>query len=448
MKIIVCGAGQVGTQIARHLSREQNDVTVIDTDPDMVAAATEALDVEGVVGSAAHPTVLDHAHAADAKMIIAATHLDEVNIVTCQIAHSVFSIPQKVARLRSNAYRKLLEDGDDRLPVDVLISPEREVAAATLHQLAAPETFDTEDFLGGNLEMVGILLDEDCSVVDTPLRQLTELFPLLRATVAGVRRSGTLFVPDSEDPLFPGDEIYVFCHVDHRSRTLEIFGKPSRKTERVIIIGGGNVGLSVARSLEESPERIRAKIIELDRSVAELAADALDRTVVLHGDGLKLEMLEEANIEYAGAVVAVTEDDKTNLLTAVRAKSLGCPLAISLVNDPGLASLRIPLGVDKIVNPRAVTVSSILRHIRHGKVFSVYSIGDAEAEVIEVEVRADSPLEGKAVRNIGLPKGSRIVGIDKAGDVTCPSGDTLVRKGDRIVIFSLYRAIKEIDELI
>ncbi len=448
MKIIVCGAGQVGSQIALHLSREKNDVTIIDTNPDLVARATEALDVVGVVGSACHPDVLERAGAADTQMVIAVTQQDEVNFVTCQIAESVFSVPKKVARLRSVAYRALFEQGTHGFPVDVLITPEREVAAAARDQLAAPETFETEDFLDDKLVMVGIQLGDACSILDTPLRQLTGLFPTLRVVVAGVRRSGKLIVPDPEDQLYHGDEVYVFCHADDRSRTIDVFSEHREMAKRIIIVGGGDVGLNLASLLEKAPDGIRSVIIEMNRNVAERAADALERTIVLNGDGLTMEMLEEANVDMADAVVAVTQDDKTNILVAARAKAVGSPLAISLVNDLGLASMRMPLGIDKFVNPMTVTVSSILRHIRQGKVVSVYTVGDAQAEIIELEVVQGSQLAGKPIRRAGLPKGSRIVGIRKDAEVFCPKGDTVINSGDHVVIFSLFEEVKAIDHLI
>ena len=448
MKIIVCGAGQVGSQIALHLSRESNDVTIIDTNPDLVARATEALDVMGVVGSACHPDVLERADAADAQMVVAVTRQDEINIVTCQIAEAVFSIPKKVARLRSTAYRQLFEQGTDGFPVDVLITPEREVAVAALDQLAAPETFETESFLEDGLVMVGIQLGDNCSVLNTPLRQLTGLFPTMRVVVAGVRRSGKLIVPDPDDQLYLGDEVYIFCHADDRSRAVTVFGECREMAKRVIIVGGGDVGINLANRVEDSIPGSKSVLIELNRNAAERAADALERTIVLNGDGLSLEMLEEANIDRADALVALTQDDKTNILVAARAKGTGIPLAISLVNDLSLASLRVPLGIDKFVNPMAVTVSSILRHIRQGKVVSVYTVGDAQAEVIELEVSRGSQLVGKPIRRAGLPKGSRIVGVKKEDEVFCPNGDTIINSGDHVVIFSLFEEIKAIDHLI
>ncbi|NNL17268.1 MAG: Trk system potassium transporter TrkA, partial [Boseongicola sp.] len=326
MKVIICGAGQVGSQIARHFSGERNDVTVVDYNADLVRRVTDALDVQGIAGHASYPDVLDRAGARDADMIIAATHSDEVNMVTCQVAHSVFDVPRKIARLRAQSYLTAIYSDlyrRDHMPIDVVISPEREVAEAALRRLSAPAAFDTELFLDRKAQLLGIQLDEDCPVLDTPLRQLTDLFSTLRAIVVGVRRNGRLFAPEPGDQLFAHDQIYVISQVEDVTRTFEIFGKVVRRQERVVIIGGGNVGLAVARALEGRAERLRAKIIERNRTCAELAADALERTIVLNGDGLNSELLEEAGVGRADAVLAVTDDDKTNLLASVRAKQAG-----------------------------------------------------------------------------------------------------------------------------
>ncbi|MDH5798320.1 MAG: Trk system potassium transporter TrkA, partial [Paracoccaceae bacterium] len=401
MKVIICGAGQVGWQIARHLSGENNDVTVVDHNPDLVRRAIETLDVQGIPGFASYPDVLERAGARDADMIIAATHSDEVNMVTCQVAHSVFSIPRKIARLRSQSYLNAIYSDlyrRDHLPIDVVISPEKEVAEAALRRLQAPSAFDTQAFLGGRAQLAGLALGDDCPVLNTPLRQLTDLFSTLRTIVVGVRRHGRLFAPEPNDQLFSGDQIYVFCHTEDLNRTLEIFGKSTAIQERVVIIGGGNVGLAVAKNLENRTDRIRARVIERDRKVAERAADALERTIVLHGDGLNVDLMNEAGVAKADAILAVTDDDKTNILAAIRAKAMGCKMTICLVNDPTMVSLLSTLNVDAYINPRATTVSSILRHIRHGRVRGVYSVGDAEAEVIEAQVLSTSPIAGQTIR--------------------------------------------------
>ncbi|MEL7117366.1 MAG: Trk system potassium transporter TrkA [Pseudomonadota bacterium] len=451
MKVIICGSGQVGWQIARHLSGEQNDVTVVDKDPDLVRRATDTLDVQGVTGFASYPDILDKAGARDADLIIAATHSDEVNMVTCQVAHSVFEVPKKIARLRSQSYLTAIYSDlyrRDHMPIDVVISPEREVAEAALRRLSRPSTFDTESFLDGQAELIGIVLDEDCPVVNTPLRQLSDLFSSLRAIVVGVRRDGRLFAPESGDQLFSGDEIYVFAHQEDTDRALEIFGKTSERQERVVIVGAGNVGLAVAKELEARATRVRAKVIERNRNCAERAAEALERTIVLNGDGLDMELLEEANIARADAVLAVTDDDKTNILACVRAKSAGAKMAICLINDPTLTPLMTPLNIDAYINPRTTTVSSILRHIRHGRVRDVYSIGDAEAEIIEAQVLSTSQIAGQLVRDIDFPEGVLIGAIKKAGKVIRPTGHTKIEEGDVIAIFSMAADVPRVEQLL
>ncbi|MDO5630730.1 MAG: Trk system potassium transporter TrkA [Paracoccus sp. (in: a-proteobacteria)] len=451
MKIIICGAGQVGWQIARHLAGERNDVTVIDTSAELIRRATDALDVQGVTGFASHPDVLDRAGARDADLIIAATHSDEVNMVTCQVAHSVFRIPRKIARLRSSAYLDAIYSDlyrIDHLPIDVIISPEREVAAAAMQRLSAPSTFDAENFLDGKVHLLGVALDDACPALNTPLRQLSELFSSLSAVVAGVRREGRLFAPEPGDQLFADDQIYVFTQAADIQRTLEVFGKHTARQERIVIIGAGNVGLSVARKIEALPERIRAKMIERDRARAEYAADTLERTIVLHGDGLSAELLDEAAVPRADAVLALTDDDKTNILASVRAKQAGAGMAIALINDPTLVPLMAALDIDAYINPRATTVSSILRHIRHGRVRDIYSIGDAEAEVIEAQVLSTSSIAGRAIRDIDFPEGALLGAVQKGGRVMKPTPDLRVEEGDIVLIFVLTKDVPQVEGLL
>lgn len=450
MKVIICGAGQVGWQIARHLSGERNDVTIVDSNTDLVRRATDTLDVQGVAGFASYPDVLDRAGARDADMIIAATYSDEVNMVTCQVAHSVFGINRKIARLRSQSYLDAIYSDlyrRDHLPIDVVISPEREVAAAALQRLSAPAAFDTEVFMEGHAQLLGISLDEDCPVLNTPLRQLTDLFSTLRAVVVGIRRDGRLFAPEPKDQLFADDDAYIFVHRDDISRAMEVFGKTSSTQDRVVLVGGGNVGLSVAHTLERRAKRVRAKVIEKNRDIAERAAEALERTIVLHGDGLDAALLSEAGIDRADAMLAVTDDDKTNMLACVRAKSEGCPYVIALINDPTLVPLMQPLGIDAYINPRATTVSSILRHIRHGRVRAVYSIGDAEAEVIEAEVLSTSPIAGRKISQIDFPEGALIGAVRKGDKVMRPMGDTRIEEGDVIAVFVLTKDVAQLEQL-
>ncbi|MCZ0810945.1 MAG: Trk system potassium transporter TrkA [Pseudomonadota bacterium] len=451
MKVIICGAGQVGWQIARHLSGEKNDVTVVDSNPDLVRRATDTLDVQGIAGFASHPDVLERAGARDADMIIAATYSDEVNMVTCQVAQSVFSIERKIARLRSQSYLTAVYSNlyrPDHLPIDVVISPEREVAEAAMRRLSSPAAFDTEMFLDGKAQLMGLRLQEDCPVLNTPLRQLSDLFSTLRVVVLAVRREGRLFAPDSGDQLFPGDEAYILAPIEDIPRTLEVFGKSQKKQERLVIVGGGNIGLAVAQAMEARGGRTRTKMIERDRRRAELAADALERTIVLNGDGMDSSLLHEAGIARADAVLVVTDDDKTNMLAAVRAKSEGCPFAISLINDPTMVPLMEPLGIDAYINPRATTVSSILRHIRHGRVKAVYSIGDAEGEVIEAEVLSTSSIAGSAIREIDFPEGVLVGAVRRGEEIFKPSGGLRIEAGDVIVVFALADDVMRLEQLL
>jgi trk system potassium uptake protein TrkA len=451
MKVIICGAGQVGWQIARHLAGERNDVTIVDSNTDLVRRAADTLDVQGIAGFASWPSVLERAGARDADMIIAATHSDEVNMVTCQVAHSVFGVPRKIARLRAQAYLEAIHADlyrQEHMPIDVVISPEREVALAALQRIGAPSAFDTEAFLGGRAQLLGLALDDECPVLNTPLRQLSELFSTLRAIVVGIRREGRLFAPEPGDQLFPGDRIYVFSHADDVKRTLEIFGKATKKQERIVVVGAGNVGLAVAQALESRTDRVRVKLIERDRKRAETAADALERSIVLNGDGLDMDILQEADIDRADAVLAVTDDDKTNLLVSVRAKQLGCRLAIALINDPTLVPLTEVMDVDAYINPRATTVSSILKHIRHGRVRAIYSLGDAEAEVIEAQVLSTSPIAGKAIRDVAFPEGVLVGMVMKGQDVLRPHSALRIDEGDVITLFAMAGDIPEVERLL
>ncbi len=450
MKIIICGAGQVGWQIARHLAGERNDVTVVDNNAELIRQATDTLDVQGIAGHASYPDVLDRAGARDAEMIIAATYSDEVNMVTCQVAHSVFAVPRKIARLRAQSYLDAIYSDlyrRDHMPIDVVISPEKEVAEAALRRLSAPAAFDTQTFLDGQVHLLGIALEPDCPVLNTPLKQLTDLFSTLRAIVVGVRRNGVLFAPEPGDQLFAGDEIYISTHRDDAGRVLDIFGKPVVRPERVVVVGGGNVGLAVAGRLEAPPWRVRVKMIEKDRRRAERAANSLDRTIVLNGDGMSRELLLEASVAKADSILCVTDDDKTNLIAAVRAKQAGCRMAICLVNDPTLQSLMQPLGIDAFISPRATTVSSILRHIRHGRVRGVYSVGDAEAEVIEAQVLSTSPISGQIVREIDFPEGALVAAVSKGGKIVKPTGSTRIEEGDIVVVFALSADVPAVERL-
>ncbi len=358
MKVVICGAGQVGFGIAERLAAEQNDVSIIDTSPRLIQAVTDTLDVRGFVGHGSHPDVLARAGLEAADMMIAVTLHDEVNMIACQVGHALFDVPTKIARVRAQSYlqghwRDMFSR--DHLPIDVVISPELEVGEMVLRRLSLPGAVDTVSFADGNVVVVGVRCQEDCPLLDTPLRQLTDLFPDLRAVVVAVNRNGKTFVPRSTDALIAGDLAYFTAQSDQVDRTLTLFGHDERPAQRIVIGGGGNIGLYVARELEQRNPKARVKIIEDNLARAEAVAQELSRTVVLRGSALDRTILEEAAVGDADTVIAVTNDDRVNILSCLMSRELGAKRMLSLLNDPAYPTFARGLGIDAYVNPRQIT---------------------------------------------------------------------------------------------
>ncbi len=450
MKVIICGAGQVGYGIAERLAAEKNDVSVIDTQPELVRAVRDNLDARGVVGHGAHPDVLEAAGAQEADMIIAVTLHDEVNIVACEVAHALFNVPTKIARIRSQSYLKPVYSdlfSREHLPIDVIISPELEVAEMVLRRIALPGATDVVRFADNKIAMVAIECLEDCPVISTPLAQLSELFPDLQSTVVGVSRNGKLFIPHSADQLLAGDLAYVVTSKDQVRRTLGLFGHDEQEASRIIIAGGGNIGLHVARTLEQRQGKSRVKILENTRERAIQVADELRRTVVLQGSALDQRLLMEADIQDADLMVALTNNDQVNILASAMAKRLGCKANLALINNPAFHELSRTLGVDAYVNPRSVTISKVLEHVRRGRIRAVHSVHRGAAEIIEAEALDTSPLVGSDLRDLDLPSGMRIGAVYRNGTVIKPSGSMRILPKDRVVIFALADAVKQVEQM-
>lgn len=449
MKVIICGAGQVGYGIAERLAAENNDVAVIDNSPDLVQRVNDTLDVRGYLGHGAHPETLDEVGARDADMIIAVTLYDEVNMVACQVAHSLFGIPTKIARIRAQTYLEPhWQDlfSRDHMPIDVIISPEIEVGDQVLRRLGLPGAFEAVNFSDGAVTLIGINCTSDCPVIDTPLRQLTELFPDLSAIVVAIQREGKLLVPGADETLMAGDDAYIVANANEVERTLKIFGHAEKTAQRVIIAGGGNIGLYVARKLETTPGNRRAKIVETNRNRAIEIAEALDRTVVLNGSALSEEILKEADVTAADTMVAVTNDDQVNILSSVLARRLGCERNLCLVNNLAYMPLVRSLKIGDSINPRAITVSRILQHVRRGRIRSVHTVQNGAGEVIEAEALETSPLIGVPLKDLDLPKGIRIGAIRREDKVIIPNGSTEIKANDRIVIFSLAESVRTVEQ--
>jgi len=450
MKVIVCGAGQVGFNIARHLALENNDVTVIDQSSELVRRIGDNLDVNGVVGQASHPDVLEQAGTPDADMLIAVTYADEVNMVACQVAHSIFEVPTKIARIREQSYLSPMWANlfsRDNMPIDVIISPEIEVARAVTRRLEVPGAFEMIPLVDGKVKLLGVRCDDNCPLVNTPLRRLTQLFPDLNIVIVGLMRDNQPIVPTSDDQMLPGDEVYFVVDSEQLPRAMAAFGHEETEARRLLIFGGGNIGLFLAQEIEREHHWVRTKIIEYSRERAESIAGRLEKTIVLQGNVLDSELLEEAGVATTETVVAVTNDDETNILSSLLAKRYGCQRAITLINKGTYESLINSLEIDVTVSPRNITVSTILQHIRRGRIHSVHTLREGFGELIEAEALETSDLVGKPLREVNLPSGVLLGAIVRDGEMICPGGSTVVEPNDRIVLFAAAEVIRKVESM-
>lgn len=450
MKVIICGAGQVGYAIAQYLARQNNDITVIDWSVELVQKIRESLDVQAIAGFASDPDILDQANAADADMLIAVTNSDEVNMVACQVAETLFQVPRKIARIRNRSYLKpTWADlfGTKKLPIDFIISPEEETAQAIIRRLEYPGVFDIVPFVDEKVRVVGLRLEDNCPVVDTPLNQLSELFPDLHITVMAIVRNRSMFIPAADDIMKVGDSIYFAAESGHVERAMTVFGHEEEEARRIVIIGGGNVGLFLAEHLERHSSRLNVKLIEANRERCDFLTTRLNKTVIIQGDGLEEAILKEANAPGAETVVTVTNDDEVNVLSALLAKRLGTLRAVSLINKPIYGPLITSLGVDVYLDPKETTVSTILQHIRRGKIRNLHSVRYGEAEIMEAEILDTSPLFGKPVKDLKLPDGVLAGAVVRGDEVLMPRGDTVLEIGDHVVLLVFSNAIKKIEKL-
>jgi len=450
VKIIVCGAGRVGYGIAERLAAEHIDVTVIDLERHLIELISDRLEVRGIVGHGAHPDVLARAGAAEADMIIAVTLHDEINMVACQVAHSLFNVPTKIARVRAQSY---LQPGyqplfsRDNLPIDMVISPEREVAEMVVRRMARPGALDVLSVADDNVTVLAVACAEDCPLVDTPLRQLTSLFPDLQAVIVGLKRGQALFIPRADDSLQVGDVAYVTVDTQHIARILALFGHEEQEARRIVIAGGGHIGFYVARAMEQRNHRGKVKIIEADRARALEISDDLTHTTVLHGSALDQALLREADTQDADLMVALTNQDQVNVLSAMMAKRMGCKLNMVLLNDPVYEEFTHTDGIDAHIDPRSVTVSRILQQLRRGRIRAVYSLSEGRAEIIEAQALETSPLVGKPLNELQLPDGIRFGAIYRNGEIIRPVATSRILAGDRVIIFALSEAVRHVEQM-
>lgn len=453
MRVVICGAGQVGTTIARHLASEGLNVTVIDSDPEQVRRVDESHDVRGVLGHASHPETLRKAGVQDADIFIAVTRSDEVNMVACQVAYSLFGAKRRIARLRHSGYLAQDKSGlyaAEHLPIDVIISPEIEIAQGIARRLATPGAFDMMPLAGNRVELLGIRVeDPHAPVVKERIAELKGNEQLSGMAVLAVVRKGRCFIPDPQDRIAVGDDVYVLAKKGQVNEIMTAFGHRERVGRKLIVVGAGNVGLNLVKTLRHRAPLVDIKLIEQDKERAESAAAKLGSSViVLRGDALEREVLDEAQAALTETIVAVTNDDETNIFASVLAKQAGCKRTITLVNKRSYETVIPVLGLNSVVSPSAVTISTVLQHVRHTSINALYTIREDFGEVIEAHILADSRLLRRPLNQLGLPVGLKIGAVIRDGEVIFPEPDLHLHQDDVVIALVAYSSLKLAEALL
>ena len=446
MNIIICGAGRVGFTIAKILSEQGHSITIIDQSSEDIQKIDDTLDVKSIVGKATYPSILEKANATEADMIIAVTRNDEINMLICQIAFSIFNVPKKIARIRSQDYlnpKFTKVYNKENLPIDVIISPEIEIAKSLQRKLEAPGSLDNVPFANNKIRLLEILIDENCPIKDIKLNELTKKFPKLNSNIMGVIRDEKFVLLKKTDVMLKDDKAYVVINASQMNETLAAFGHTEKISNKILIIGGGNIGFNLAKNLEESFDSARVKIIEKDKERAELIASQLNNTIVINGDALDEEVLLEANLEEVQTVLALTNDDEDNLMISVLVEKfakdndeLSDKRTMALINKPNYSLLQTSLKIDDFIDPRMNTVSSILKHIHKGTIENAYSILNGEYEIIEAEIIETSELVNKELKNSNLPDEIRIGAVLRGEEVIIPRSNFVFKKEDIVVLLA------------
>ncbi len=444
MNIIICGAGRVGFTIAKLLSEQGHSITVIDQSSEDIQKINDTLDVKAIVGKATYPSILEKANAAETDMIIAVTRNDEINMLICQIAFSIFNIPKKIARIRSQDYlnpKFTRVYNKENLPIDVIISPEIEIARSIQRKLEAPGALDSVPFAENQIRLLEILIKDNCKLIGLKLNELTKKFPNLDANIIAIIRGDKSFIPKKTDQVNENDKIYVIINSSQMAETLEAFGHSEKISKKVLIIGGGNIGYNLAKNIEDTLDGVRVKIVEKDKTRSEYLANELNNTIVINGNGLDEEVLSEANLDEAETVLALTNDDEDNLMVSVLVekfakdqKEIEDKRTMALINKPNYSLLQSSLKIDDLIDPRMNTVSSILKHIHKGTIENAYTISNGEYEVIEAEIIESSELINKELKNSNLPDEIRIGAVLRNKKVIIPKSDFIFQKDDQIVL--------------
>ena len=449
MKIIILGAGQVGTSVAANLASEANDITVVDQDAELLQALQDRFDLRAIRGYAAHPEVLEQAGCDDAEMLIAVTNNDETNMVACQVAWTLFHTPRKIARVRAHQYHRhpeLFNQGG--LPIDVLISPEQLVTEYIERLIYHPGALQVLDFAGGRARLVALRAYRGGPLVDHPLRELNEHLPTGEARVAAIYRQGRAILPKGDTIIEPGDEVFFIAASDQIHQVMDELRRAQQPYRRLIFAGGGNIGRRLARRLEE---KFRVKIIERDPERARLVAEELSHTIVLQGDAADEELLLEEGIEETDVFCAVTNDDEANILSAMLAKRLGARTVMALINRAAYVDLVESSTIDVAISPQQATIGTLLTHVRKGDVVMVHALRRGAAEAIEAVAHGDrnsSGVVGRRIDELKLPEGTSVAAIVRGDEVIIAHHDTRIEPEDHVILFLVdKRRIGEVERL-
>lgn len=437
MKIVILGAGQVGRTVAYQLSREEaNEVTVVDVNEDTLRDLQDRIDVRTVAGNGAYPSVLESAGAAEADILIALTNSDEVNIMACEVSDTLFRTPTKIARIRASEYTTRPElFGDGALAVDFFISPERLVTEYIERLVNFPGTLQVLDFADGKVRLVSLRAHKGGKMVGQRLRELREHIPSTDARVVAIYRKSGAVRPDGETVIEDGDEVFFLAGRDYIRGVMAEMRRDESPMRRIVIAGGGNIGLRLARALEKSSQ---VKLIERDPQRARHVAELLENTIVLHGDAADEELLIEENIDSTDVFAALTNSEEANILSAMLAKRLGARKVMALINKPSYADLIESGSIDIAISPQTITIGSLLEHVRRGDVVKVHSLRRGSAEALEAIVHgteATSRVVGRRVEELQLPDGASIGAIVRGDEVLMCHHDTVVQADDHVILF-------------
>lgn len=447
MKVIIVGAGEVGFHIAGRLALENKDVVLIDKDMDSIRRVTDHIDVQTVHGSGSSPAILDEAGIRGAEILLAVTDSDETNLVACLAAHIISPTTKKLARLRDAAYDPYHQTFQDNPPhIDTIINPEIEVVNTIHRLLSVPGAVDVSDFENGRIKFVGVTLDAGSRMAGAALSELPAIFGDARPLIAAIVRNEELIVPGGNDRLKPNDLVYFICKQDVLPETLRMFDKHDAPLNRVLIIGGGRIGYRLAALLEQNS--IHTKIIERSNERCNVLAQTLNKTVVLCGDGSDQELLKEENIQDMDSLVAVTDNEETNILVSLLGRRMGARNSITKISRFSYFPLLSTIGVDQVVSTRLSAISSILQHVRKGKILSTTMLKGEQAEVLEAVALETSGIVGKPIKKLAFPKDALLVSVIREENIIIPTGNTVVKPGDKVIIFAKRQAVAKIEKIL